>query len=320
MSNEINFLVDDANTTDQETVRIAGKSYPWIQWVYGESTKETRKLGGFSLFGGFFLPKANLDATDKAGWTAETMEYPNEKEPNKPIVVDGFWAKSLSVAFINERHRYEVTASGKGKSYLFAATDYDAAEKLKEELNRSIPDKNNQYKNRKKSQFLVAIKGMEDNPVIITVANTAARRISGQTGLKQAFDRTVMGFVNQELAKAGTNNKLPMRRFWVEVGVSVNPDGTPDHQELGSGTNSKSLTVPSLWNVPAKLTMDYVQSIHTGAANKERFDRLYTETLEWSKSWNGIKAGSSPEAVEATAEATATHTVDAETAAALSNM
>ena len=315
MSNELDFLVNDANTTDQDTVRIAGKTYPWVQWIYGE--RDYRKLDNILYHGGFFLPKVNLDVTGNPLWTPETIEHENSRDPKKPIVIPGFWAKSLPVAFINERHRYELSpGDGAGKLYLYAATDYDAAEKLMGELNRSISDPRKQYRTNKKSQFLVCVKGMEDHPIILTLRNTAARRVSGQTGLKQAFDRTVMAFVNAELIKAGTTNKLPMRRFWVEVGASVDASGDPDFQEVGKGAFAKYLTVPSMRGVPQALTMDYVKGVHTGAANKERFDALYRETLDWSQSWSSIKAGSSPEAVEAT-ESVPPITVDPETAKAI---
>lgn len=315
-----NFLLDDANTTDQETVRISGKVYPWMQWVYGES--KFRKIGGISYTGGFFLPKKNLDATGNATWTPESMEY-EDKEKKQAATVEGFYANKLDLAFINERHRYEVSpGDGQGKQYIYSASDYGAAEKLAEDLNRSITDTNKQYKVNKKSQFLVVVKGMEDTPIILTVRNTAARRISGQTGLKQAFDRTVMAFVNEELKKANTSNRLPTRRFWITVGASVNQNGEPDFQVLGKGNNSKSLTVPAWRNMPVKVDMAYVQSIHTGPANKERFDDLYKETLAWSKEWESIKGGSSKETADAAAEHPTAQQpqTDPETAAALAAM
>jgi len=312
-----NFLLDDANTTDQETVRISGKVYPWMQWVYGES--KFRKIGGISYLGGFFLPKKNLDVTGNAAWTTESMEY-EDKEKKQAATVEGFYAGKLDLCFINERHRYEVSpGDGEGKQYIYSANDFGAAEKMAEDLNRNIVDANKKYKVNKKSQFLVAVKGMEDTPIILTVRNTAARRISGQTGLKQAFDRTVMAFVNEELKKANTSNRLPTRRFWITVGASVDQNGEPDFQVLGKGNNSKSLTVPAWRNMPGKVDMAYVQSIHTGPGNKDRFDTLYKDTLSWSKEWDGIKAGSSKEATDATTEAAKPQT-DPETAAALAAM
>lgn len=283
-----NFLLDDANSTDQDTIRISGIAYPWVQWISGDSDQD--ETANVRYHGGFFAPTESIDLAGNKLWTPSFIKRTDKT--GKKIQVDGFYAKDLQIAVINQRHRYEVRASETGQAELFSHTEYDKADARAKQLQTINP----QCAPKKKSQFLIVIKGMEDIPITLTVRSTVAKQMSGQSGLLQAFDRSVMSFVNSELAKAGTTNRLPMRRFWIHVGIALDAKGKPDFRPIGPKGSTTDMIMPTLWGIPQKLTMPYIQGIHTGADNKTKFDELYTSTIEWSKQWEGITAGSVGEA------------------------
>lgn len=306
-----NFLLDDANSTDQDTIRISGIAYPWVQWIAGDSDQDD--TANVRYHGGFFAPTESIDLAGNKLWTPSHIKRTDKD--GKKIQVEGFYAKDLHIAVINQRHRYEVRASDTGQPELFSHTEYDKADARAKQLQAINP----QCSPKKKSQFLIIIKGMEDTPITLTLRSTVAKQMSGQNGLLQAFDRTVMAFVNSELAKAGTANRLPVRRFWVHVGIALDAKGKPDFRPIGPKGKTTDMIMPTLWGIPPKLTMDYIKTIHTGAGNKAKFDALYTETLDWSKAWDGIQAGSKAEGAPTTA-APAAAPVDAETAKMLANL
>lgn len=311
MSNELDFLVNDANATDQDTVRVGKASYPVIQWAGGDPEKDSD--ANVRYHGGWFCPLSTLDLAGVPGWTKSFVKKQDPKT-KEWVEIEGFYAKSLHIAFVQERHRYEV---GKGQAVeTFSTLDYDAADARAKELT-TITGK--PHSARKRSHFFVALKGMEDQPVVLTVGGVFAKAISGRTGLRQFFDREFMGFVNQQLAKAGTNNKLPTRRFWIEVGVRFTDKGKPDFQTYGEGKESVTIVLPTcLNNLPSPMTMEYVKATHVGDTNRTAFDGYYEQAKEWANAWDKIKAGtkeSNPEAAAATAS-----NLDAETTAALNNM
>lgn len=304
MSNELDFLVEDANSTDQETVRIGGTTYPFIQWIPGDDKIDEES--GIRYSGGFFAPKSSIDLTGVAGWTATYIKR-NDKE-GKPQKIEGFGSTKISLAVINQRHRYEILVKGAAMPEVFSRNQFEQAEARAAVL-RQV---DNQVSAKKKSQFLIVIKGIEQ-PVMLTTKGVVAKAMSGRTGLLQQFDRTVMAYVAAELKRAGSKNLLPMRRFWLDIGVPFDGKGQPIFAAFGpKGGTQKNLVVPSL-TVPNPITGDYIKSIHVGAANKERFDKLYFDAVEWSKAWD-TKGGS-------TAAATTTApAVDPETASALADM
>lgn len=309
MSNELDFLVDDANSTDQSTVHVAGVSYPVIQWYGGE--RKVGMDGNVRCHGGWFVPASKLDLSGALppGWKPSFI-YVDGPKDGELIEQPGFYATSLDIAFINERHQYTV---GRGKdAKIFPANQYDAANKHAEEMTKIV---GKPMFPRKKSQFFVVVKGIE-SPVVLTLSGAFAKAMSGQTGLLQRFNRDVMGYVNAQLKSAGTNNLLPRRRFWITVGLSLNAEGKPEFEKFGEGKDAVYKVKPAIYGIPSALSMDYIKSIHTGAANKDRFDQLYTESLDWSKAWDAIKAG----ATEEKAEAQAAVVTDPETAAALKDL
>ena len=303
MSNELDFLVDDANSTDQDTVHIAGVGYPFIQWIVGDDKADEES--NLRFHGGFFAPATSIDLSGVAGWLPSYIKR-NDKD-GKPIKIEGSYAKRLNLTVVSQRHCYQVAPKG-GQVENFSHTQYEQAEAratVLRQVDSTIVAK-------KKSQFLIVIKGIEQ-PVMLTTKGVVAKAMSGQTGLLQQFDRTVMAYVAAELKRAGSKNLLPMRRFWLDIGVPFDGKGQPIFAAFGpKGGTQKNLVVPSL-TVPNPITGDYIKSIHVGEANRDRFDKLYFDAVEWSKAWD-TKGGS-------TAAATTTApAVDPETASALADM
>lgn len=305
MSNELDFLVEDANSTDQETVHIGSTTYPFIQWIPGDDKMDEES--GIRYSGGFFAPKSSIDLTGVTGWTATHIKR-NDKD-GKPQKIEGFGSTKLMLTVINQRHRYEVLVKGAAMPEVFSHNQFEQAEARAAVL-RQV---DNQVSAKKKSQFLIAIKGIEQ-PVMLTVRGAMAKSFSGQNGLIQFFDRNFMSVVAAELKKAGTNNLLPSRRFWMEIGISTDAKGSPMFTPFGPAGRQTNMVPPAIY-LPNPITMDYVKQMHTGAANKERFDKLYTESIEWSKAWDNTK----PAAVNQQL-ATTGPVVDPETASALADM
>lgn len=302
MSNELDFLVDDANSTDQDTVHIAGVGYPFIQWIVGDDKADEES--NLRFHGGFFAPAASIDLSGVAGWLPSYIKR-NDKD-GKPIKIEGSYAKRLNLTVISQRHRYEV-ATKSGQIEVFSHAQYEQAEARATVLRQVDPT----VAPKKKSQFLIVIKGIEQ-PVMLTTKGVVAKSMSGQTGLLQQFDNTVMAYVTAELKRMGSKNLLPMRRFWLDIGVPFDK-GQPIFTPFGpKGGTQKNLVVPSL-TVPNPITGDYIKSIHVGEANKERFDKLYFDAVEWSKAWDA-KGGST------TAATTTAPAVDPETVAALKDL
>ena len=309
MTTELDFLAEDANTTDQSTVHIAGNAYPFIQWIGGDSDQD--KAANVRYHGGFFVPKSQLDLTGVPGWAAGYIK--RKDADGKKVDVEGFYAADLNIAVIAQRHRYEVS-TGDGRPELFSAKAYDAADTRAKELSKTV---GKAISPKKKSQFLVIIKGMEDRPVSLTLKGVFAKAMSGQSGLLQAFDRTFMKAVADELRKQGTSNLLPMRRFWVHVGIAKNTKGDVEFTTVGPKGNTSDVVLPTLWGMPNPVTPTFIKDSHVGQANKAPFDQLYTDAQEWAKAWdNGGKAA----ATEQAATEAAAPQVDSETAAALAAM
>jgi len=305
MSNELDFLVEDANSTDQETVRIGGTTYPFIQWISGDDKMDEES--GIRYSGGFFAPKNSIDLTGVPGWTATYIKR-NDKE-GKPQKIEGFGSTKLMLAVINQRHRYEVLVKGAAMPEVFSHNQFEQAEARAAVL-RQV---DNQVSAKKKSQFLIVIKGIEQ-PVMLTVRGAMAKSFSGQNGLIQFFDRNFMSVVAAELKKAGTNNLLPSRRFWMEIGIATDAKGNPMFTPFGPSGRQTNMVPPAIY-LPNPVTPSHIRDAHVGVDNRTKFDKLYTESLEWSKAWDNTK----PAAVNQQL-ATTGPVVDPETASALADM
>ena len=96
--------LDDAETIDQETLDLAGPSYPWIQWVHGDPAFSN--VGGVPYSGGWFCPEANMPPGEAPAWERGALAH------NDGTSTRGWYAAAITLCPIRMRRCWRLRTDG----------------------------------------------------------------------------------------------------------------------------------------------------------------------------------------------------------------
>lgn len=268
MSNYDEFLssVDDV---DQAAVEEISNKYPVIQWVKGD--QKQRKAGGFGYHGGWFIAEEKADMTGVAGW--EKTEWIR----NDGTEVEGFYAPSLSFSVINHREWWEVIEEN-GSKTRYHWNDYKGAEK--------------QGNPRGRSQYLVAIKGLEDRGMfLLSLLGTSGMSFDNRVGALSKMTKAVINKANEFLRSKKENRKMPFYAFWLKVGYSKDEKGDPAFKTVGKGKQTSVVCLPMAWDFPTGDERVDFMSFFVGKELNAKFGEFFRESVEWASQAGQIIEG-----------------------------
>lgn len=262
---------------DQDTVEKLAISFPTAQWGYGNQTLAKKGLKDFDAVGGFFIPEDQVNSEDVQAALLANGWVKCDKNNSDGSTTSGFHASVVLVSWVRDRLAAEYKVDG--RSFKLPLRKWDDARK-------AAPD----GRVYGRGHALVIFKGLEEfGPFVITVAGTAQMAMFGtreDPGVKGRFLKVVCTAAK----KAFKGNAVPMRMFWMKVGITVGTDGKPVFVERGKKEKSW-LMMPSLYDVPAsmdKVTQKNLEDWFVGHEVFAKANALYKENEVWATAWDSL--------------------------------
>ena len=256
--------LDAAETIDQDSLDLGGAQYPWIQWVHGD--KKLRAAGGVLYTGGWFCPADNMPVENPEGWVAGSLSHDAGDD------TEGWFAQRITIVPIRSRRCWRVQDAG-GASQFFAWDKYDDAKAL------GNP--------KGKLQILALVKGLGDEPMVLTLSGTAGRAFQpggrGQTVMNQ-MRHCLIDPVNAMLRKHKGKAKFTWRAFWLTTGAT----DEPVFETVGTGNATSVVTPPQAIGLKPKMSIDEIQTHYIGREMLELVNGLYTDAEPWAQAWEQI--------------------------------
>ena len=279
------FQKDMINDVDQNTVEgPQGAQYPIVQWHYPEP--KMAKSGGLEGHGGWFISRENIPAelADELpaallanGFSEDEMTLDNGN------VIEGFYARDLSMALINNRKRWMADDDGRR---VYGPWAWKTYETLVAEYGRAISQEN----------FYVALKGLvEFGPFVVTVKGVSAMALAGTKkvpGVIPQFDATVIKAAN-DITKG---KRWPRRAFWLTIGASRDKNGKPVYTEFGSGNSTSHLCLPMAVGLPKDAADVDLDQFAVERADFLKIQEMYDDSIDWASEWDDIEIGGDDDA------------------------
>lgn len=267
-SNEFNnansFLAADINVEESGF----GSQFPLVQWVNGDP--KNKPLGGIAYTGGFFI-SADAGIDCPPGFEEYTLHTQDAKE------VKGFAARDLKgVSVIRYRKCWSSDPGNNGLVMRFGWNDYEEAEAYGSA--------------RGVAHILIGLKGF-DEPLLVSFRGMTAKGMMGMgrndRGVIPTVGQTLLSAAKREARKSKMTKTYPLCAFSFDLGPKRNEQGEPVFEEVGSGSNTSLITLPTWLDATDGMVSDTeLQRRYVGNELLATYQDVHREAEEWVRAWD----------------------------------
>lgn len=254
-----------------------GSAYPVIQWVNGTPQGKAAGENLIAHTGGWFM-SADQGIEPPPGFEPYTLVTSEGQE------VVGFACKDLTFSPIRWRRCWTVDPGDNSPVMRFAHADYESAAAAG--VARGM------------CHVIAGIQG-SDEPVLLSFRGMTAKAMMGQgrdRGVIPEYGNKIISAAKRVARKSGMKKKsYPLCSFMLTVGPERDKKGKPVHTKVGTGNQTRQITMPVWVDEPKGLvTKADLTRIYVGHETFALYQDIHRDTEEWRAQWDAENLARNP--------------------------